>query len=126
VRRIADPARAFPGLLTRSELNWGEQNDVQVAVDHVDYTRLPALAAAEAHAQRGHDIFGFLSPPAAYEDQVIDHASIIGEIERHVGPYSDLGMKSTYNPRTKGYFGVSDNYVPAPVLLASRPLELNR
>ena len=98
MRRIADPARAFPGLLTRSELNWGEQNDVQVAVDHVDYTRLPALAAAEAHAQRGHDIFGFLSPPAAYEDQVIDHASIIGEIERHVGPYSDLGMKSTYTP----------------------------
>ena len=170
MRRIVDPARAFEGLLTRSELlrragaaaaataspyafagplkftsrslkgdlsivqwrhfvsdydlwfdetwaaNWGEQNDVQVSVDHVDYTQLPALAAAEAHAQRGHDVFGFLSPPAAYEDQVIDHASIIGEIERQVGPYSDLGMKSTYNPRTKRYFGVSDNYVPAPVL----------
>lgn len=95
---------------------WGEQNDIQVNVDHVAYTRLPALAAAEAAAQRGHDIFGFLSPPARYEDQVIDHAAIVSQIEREVGSYSDLGMRSTYNPKTNRYVGVSDNYVPAPVI----------
>jgi multiple sugar transport system substrate-binding protein len=95
---------------------WGQANDVQVHVDHIANTDLPARAAAEVAAQSGHDIFGFLSPPAAYEDQVINHASIVQEIQKKVGPYSDLGKKSTYNPKTKKYFGVSDNYVPDPVV----------
>lgn len=95
---------------------WGEQNDVQVSVDRVVYTRLPALAAAEVKNQRGHDMFGFLSPPARYEDQVIDHTAIVSQVEREVGPYGDLGKRSTYNPRTKRYFGVSDYFVPAPTI----------
>jgi multiple sugar transport system substrate-binding protein len=95
---------------------WGEQNDVQVDVDHLYTTRLPALAAAEVTAQQGHDIFGFQVPPAAYEDQVIDHGAIVREVERAVGPYGDLGMRSTYNPKTKKHFGVSHYYVPAPVI----------
>jgi multiple sugar transport system substrate-binding protein len=94
---------------------WGEQNDVQVDIDHRAYTQLPALAAMEASKKRGHDIFGFLSPPSQYEDHVIDHAAVISEIERAVGPYGALGRESTYNPRTKRYFGVSESYVPAPV-----------
>ena len=95
---------------------WGQANDVQVKVDHIANTDLAARAAAEVAAQSGHDIFGFLSPPAAYEDQVIDHASVIQEVERKVGKYGELGLKSTYNPKTKKYFGVSDNYVPDPVV----------
>ena len=58
--------------------SWGQANDVKVNVDHVSNTELPALAATEARKQRGHDIFGFLSPPAAYQDQVIDHAALQG------------------------------------------------
>jgi multiple sugar transport system substrate-binding protein len=95
---------------------WGEENDVEVNVDHVASTRLPALAASEVKAKRGHDVFGFLSPPAAYEDQVIDHTAIVNEIERSVGPSSEIGLRSTFNPRTRQYFGVSDCYVPAPVI----------
>lgn len=95
---------------------WGEENDVEVEIDHVDYTRLPSLAAAEVKAQKGHDIFGFLSPPASYADQVIDHADIVSEVERRVGSYGELGRKSTYDPRRKRYFGVSDAYVPAPTI----------
>ena len=95
---------------------WGERNDVAVEIDRVPYTRLPALAAAEAKAGKGHDIFGFLSPPAAYEDDVLDHADVVAEVERAVGRYGDVGKRSTYNPRTKAYFGVSDGYVPSPAL----------
>src|SRR5207237_1977677 len=92
--------------------SWGEDNDVDVQVDHIPYTDLPALAATEAKKQRGHDVFGFLSPPAGYQDLVIDHRAVVGEIERRVGPYGDIGKRSTYNPRTATYFGVSDAYVP--------------
>jgi len=95
---------------------WGDANDVEVTVDFEPYTELPALAAAEVKRQRGHDVFGFLSPPAQYEDQVMDHRAIVEQVEKQVGPYGEIGRRSTYNPKTKRYFGVSDYYVPAPLI----------
>jgi multiple sugar transport system substrate-binding protein len=96
--------------------DWGERNDVDVVIEREPYTELPALAAAEVKAQRGHDIFGFLAPPARYEDQVVDHTSIVSEIERQVGRYGELGRRSTFNPKTRKFFGVSDYFVPAPII----------
>jgi multiple sugar transport system substrate-binding protein len=96
--------------------DWGTRNDVDVKVDHISATRLPALVASEVKAQKGHDIVGFLAPPSVYEDQVIDHGAIVRAVERVVGPYGALGLRSTYNPRSRTYFGISDTYVPAPVL----------
>src|SRR5690348_1011444 len=95
---------------------WGEANDVQVTIDHINNTLLDTRAAAEVAAQSGHDLFMNLHPMASYEDQVINHASIVHEIEAKVGKYGPLGKASTYNPKTKKYFAVSDNYVPDPVI----------
>jgi multiple sugar transport system substrate-binding protein len=95
---------------------WGQKNDVQVKVEHINNTLLDTRAAAEVAAQSGHDLFMSLHPLAAYEDQVIDHKPIIQEIQRKVGKYGPLGQASTYNPKTKKYFAVSDNYVPDPVI----------
>jgi multiple sugar transport system substrate-binding protein len=107
---------AYNGWFRTWAREWGERNDVEVAVDLEIYTELPALAAAEVKAKRGHDVFGFLSPPARYEGQVIDHTAVVRQIEKSAGPYGELGRSSTYNPRTKRYFGVSDYHVPAPLL----------
>jgi multiple sugar transport system substrate-binding protein len=96
--------------------NWGEANDVQVKVEHINNTLLDTRAAAEVAARSGHDLFMNLHPMASYEDQVINHASIVHEIEAKVGKYGPLGKASTYNPKTKKYFAVSDNYVPDPVI----------
>ena len=95
---------------------WGEQNDVQVTVDHINNTLLDTRAAAEVAARSGHDLFMNLHPMASYEQQVINHKEIIQEIQKKVGPYGQLGKLSTYNPKTKKYFAVSDNYVPDPVV----------
>jgi multiple sugar transport system substrate-binding protein len=95
---------------------WGQKNDVQVNVDHIDLAQLNARAAAEVAAQSGHDLFMNTHPMASYEDQVINLASVVHEVERKVGKYGDLGRLSTYNPKTKKYFGVSDCYVPDPVI----------
>lgn len=92
----------------------GEKNGTDVVVDHMAATEAPARAAAEAAAGKGHDLFHFLSPPAAYEGQVIDHAEIVREVERRHGPMIALARKSTYNPRTGRYFAFSDSYVPDP------------
>ncbi|MHB8651362.1 MAG: extracellular solute-binding protein [Gaiellaceae bacterium] len=95
---------------------WGEKNDVQVTVEHINNTLLDTRAAAEVAAQSGHDLFMAIHPMASYEDQVINHAPIVQEIEAKVGPYGALGKASTYNPKTNKYFAVSDNYVPDPVV----------
>ena len=96
---------------------WGQKHSTQVIVDHIGIMGMGdinARAAAEVSAQRGHDLFLFLSPPAAYEKQVIDHAEIYQAVEKRWGKAIDLGVKSTLNPRTKKYFAFSDSYVPDP------------
>jgi len=94
---------------------WGAKNDTEVVVDHVGIPALASRAAAEVGAQKGHDLFMFLSPPPAYEDQVIDHKEIYVECERKHGKPVPLAIRSTYNPKTKKYFAFSDSYVPDPV-----------
>ena len=94
---------------------WGEANDTEVIVDHINQADIPARAAAEVAAQSGHDLFFFLSPPAAYEDQVINHNEIVEEVTNKRGKMKELALKATYNPRTRKYFAFSDNFVPDPV-----------
>ena len=93
---------------------WGERNDTRVVVDHIAIGEIAARAAAEVAAQRGHDLFMFLSPPAAFEDQVIDHREIYEEVQHRNGKAIDLAIRSTFNPKTKKFFGFSDSYVPDP------------
>jgi multiple sugar transport system substrate-binding protein len=95
---------------------WGEKNDVQVTIEHINNTLLDTRAAAEVAAQQGHDLFFNLHPMAQNEDQVINHAPIIQEVAKQMGAYMPIAKLSTYNPKTKKYFAVSDSYVPDPVV----------
>ncbi len=94
---------------------WGEKNDTEVIVDHVGIPALSSRAAAEVSAQKGHDLFMFLSPAPVFEEQVIDHREIYEEVQRKHGKPIDLAIRSTYNPKTKKYYGFSDSFVPDPV-----------
>jgi multiple sugar transport system substrate-binding protein len=94
---------------------WGEANDTEVTVDNVGVGALNAQGAAEVAAQKGHDLFMFLWPSPTFEEQVIDHKEIYEECRRKYGDPIDLAIKSTYNPKTKKYFGFSDSFVPDPV-----------
>ncbi len=93
---------------------WGEKHGTHVVVDHISIGEINARAAAEVSAQQGHDLFMFLSPPAAYEKQVIDHSEIYQAISKKHGKPIDLGHRSSFNPKTKKYFAFSDSYVPDP------------
>lgn len=93
---------------------WGQKHGTNVTVDHINLNELPARAASEVSAKKGHDLFMFLSPPAAFEPQVIDMAHVYQEVEKKHGKKIDLAHKSTYNPKTKKYFAFSDSYVPDP------------
>jgi multiple sugar transport system substrate-binding protein len=94
---------------------WGEKNDIEVKIDHINNALLPATAASEVAAQKGHDLFQFLFPPASLEKQTIPLNDVVQEITKKLGKMTDVAYKSTYNPKTKRYFGVADNYVPDPI-----------
>ncbi len=101
----------FDGTFTKE---WGAKNNTSVIVDHISIGEINARAAAEVAARKGHDLFMFLAPPAAYEKQVIDHREIYEEVQKKHGKAIDLAIKSSYNPKTRKYFAFSDSYVPDP------------
>jgi multiple sugar transport system substrate-binding protein len=94
---------------------WGEKNDVEVKVDHINNALLPATAASEVAAQSGHDLYQFLSPPSSYQKQVVPLNDIVQEVTKKLGPMTGVSKRSTYNPKTKKFFGFPDNYAPDPV-----------
>ena len=94
---------------------WGEKNDTEVTVDNIGIATINQTAASEVSAKKGHDLFMFLWPKPVYEEEVIDHREIYEECQKKYGKPIDLAIKSTYNPKTKRYFGFSDSYVPDPV-----------
>jgi multiple sugar transport system substrate-binding protein len=102
----------FDGQYTRQ---WGEHHGVQVAVDHLPYADMPDRAAAEVAAQQGHDIFHFIAPPAAFEDEVIDHQDLVAAVEASVGKMNPILERCTFNPKTKKRFGFPDSLFAQPV-----------
>jgi multiple sugar transport system substrate-binding protein len=108
---VPDYDKWFDTVFTKQ---WGEKHDTNVIVDHIVNTELNTRAAAEVSAKKGHDLFMFLSPPAAFEQQTVDMTHVYQEVEKKHGKMIDLAHKSTFNPKTKRYFAFSDSYVPDP------------
>ena len=94
---------------------WGEKNATRVIVDYLGLADLSAQAKAEVEARRGHDLVIFLTPAGIYEDHVIDHREIYEESERRYGKPREFAIRSTYNPKTKKYFGFFPAYQPAAI-----------
>jgi multiple sugar transport system substrate-binding protein len=94
---------------------WGDKNNTEVTVDNIGIAGLSARAAGEISAQKGHDLFLFNWPPPIYEEQVVDMKDVYEECQRKHGKPIDLAIKSTYNPKTKKYFGFSPSFTPDPV-----------
>jgi multiple sugar transport system substrate-binding protein len=94
---------------------WGEKNNTEVQVTNIAMTGIESRAATEITKKQGHDLCMFLSPPASYEDAVVDTRDVYAECERKYGKPLEIAIRSTYNPVTKKYFGFSDSYVPDPV-----------
>jgi multiple sugar transport system substrate-binding protein len=92
---------------------WGKRNDTEVVVDYVALDDIGNRAQAEVAAKRGHDLFIFLIPHAAYEDYAIDHREIYEECRLRYGPASDFAIKTTFNPRIDKYYGLLVSYHPA-------------
>src|SRR5260370_26992462 len=108
---VPDFDKWFDGVLAKQ---WGEKYNTKVAVDHITAREVNARGAAEVSARKGHDLFLFQFPPAAYEKQVLDLTDVYQEVERKHGATIPLGHRSTFNPRTRKHFAFSDCYIPFP------------
>jgi multiple sugar transport system substrate-binding protein len=47
---------------------WGAKNNTTVIVDNIGLAEINSPATAEVSAQKGHDLYMFVSPPPVYED----------------------------------------------------------
>ena len=94
---------------------WGEKNDVEVKVDHINNALLYGTGSSEVAAQSGHDLFWFISPPSSFQKQVVPVNDLVQEVTKKLGPMAKVAKKSTYNPKTKQFFGFPETYAPDPV-----------
>lgn len=92
---------------------WGRANDVEVTVDHIPFGQIPARAAAEVAARSGHDLYQHISPAATLEPETEDMGDIIEPLIKKYG-MQELARRSTYNPKTKKWFALSNSWVPDP------------
>ncbi|HEY3118050.1 MAG TPA: ABC transporter substrate-binding protein [Chloroflexota bacterium] len=92
---------------------WGRANNVEVVVDHIPFAQIPARAAAEVAARSGHDLYQHISPPSVFEPEVEDLTDIVDPMVKKYG-IIELSKRSSYNPKTRKWFGLSNSWVPDP------------
>lgn len=94
---------------------WGQENNVTVISDHINYADIPARAAAEVSAQSGHDLFAFGFPPAQYEPEVVKRDDLIEDFKKEYGDPYPLLERSCYNPKTDTWFALLHFWAADPI-----------
>ncbi|MCH7883514.1 hypothetical protein IIA95_03825, partial [Patescibacteria group bacterium] len=61
---------------------WGEDNGVNVIVDHINVADIGKRTVAEIAAGEGHDLIEQVSPPASFEPDMIDLTDVNQEAKK--------------------------------------------
>ena len=94
--------------------DWGKKVGVNVTVDHIDNTQIPARIESELAAGSGHDIIQYIGPLPQFEPSVVDLADLTQEAEKRWGKQVDICRKCSFNPTTNKYFAYSPSWAPDP------------
>src|SRR5215207_9614335 len=94
--------------------DWGKKVGVNVTVDHINNTEIPARIESEIAARSGHDIIQYIGPLPQFEPSMVDLADVTQEAERRFGKQIELCRKCSYNPTTKKFFAYSPAWAPDP------------
>ncbi len=100
----------FDGEYTKE---WGKAHDVEVVVDHIPSSQIAVRAAAEVAAQKGHDLYQFITPAPNFEPELEDMSDLVEPFRQKYG-IVELARRSTYNPKTKKWFALSLSFTPDP------------
>jgi multiple sugar transport system substrate-binding protein len=93
---------------------WGENNNVDVIVDHIGLADLRSTFAAEVAAGKGHDIVEFIDPPSDFEPSVMDLTDLNQEAVKRFGKQLPVATRSSYNPHTKKSYGFCHGWTIDP------------
>jgi multiple sugar transport system substrate-binding protein len=93
---------------------WGQQNGVNVVVDHINQADLPARTAAEFAAGAGHDMIEWITPASAYEPSVHDLTDVVMQAEAKYGNQLSFCKLSSFNPHTSKYYAFCHTWTPDP------------
>ena len=93
---------------------WGEQVGVNVTVDHIEVTGIPARIEAEISARSGHDVIQFIAPLPQFEPSVVDLSDVTQEAEKRYGEQIEICRKSSLNPTTNKFYAYAAGWVPDP------------
>ncbi len=94
--------------------SWGEANDVDVQVDHINTADIPAALAAELSAGEGHDLIEHISSLAQYEKSMVPMNDIVAEASARHGDQLAMCKANSFNPTTGNYYGFVHGYAPDP------------
>jgi hypothetical protein len=93
---------------------WGEANDVEVTVDHIDTANIVSSIAAELSAGEGHDLIEHISSLAQYEPSMVPMNDLIAEATARHGEQLAMTAANTYNPTTDTFYAFCHGYAPDP------------
>lgn len=93
---------------------WGEENNVGVSVDHINFAELPSSLAAEIDAGEGHTIIELLFSPAAFIEGLHDLRDVNEMAVEMFGERVGTCQATSYLPITDTYYAYTHGYVPDP------------
>jgi multiple sugar transport system substrate-binding protein len=97
-------------------VDWGNQNGINVEVDHIPHLELPARYAAEFAAGTGHDLIYFvgLILTGRYYKHLVDVTDVATALDRKYGGWIEAASGAG---QVEGrWYGVPDYYIAIPVL----------
>jgi maltose-binding protein MalE len=93
---------------------WGEQVGVNVTVDHIDVTGIPARISSEISAGEGHDLIQFIATLSQFEPSVHSMNDLMDEASSRFGEQLELCQKSSFNPTTENFYAYAPAWSPDP------------
>ncbi|HZA20327.1 MAG TPA: extracellular solute-binding protein [Actinomycetota bacterium] len=93
---------------------WGEQVGVNVTVDHIDVTQIPARISSEIAAGEGHDLIMYIATLSQFEPSVHSMNDLMDEANSRFGEQVPLCQKSSFNPTTENYYAYAPAWTPDP------------
>jgi maltose-binding protein MalE len=93
---------------------WGERVGVNVTVDHIDVTQIPARIGSEISAGEGHDLIMFIATLSQFEPSVHSMNDLMDEANSRFGEQVGLCQKSSFNPTTENYYAYAPAWTPDP------------
>ena len=94
--------------------DWGEEVGVNVTVDHIDVTQIPARISSEISAGEGHDLIQFIATLSQFEPSVHSMNDLMDEANSRFGEQVELCQKSSFNPTTENFYAYAPAWTPDP------------